>query len=120
MKYHLKKKGWSVPERAARGPDERFHVVEVPRELPSAQGSQPVLRPRPPAFEALGAGDVLGILELAAMDGKVAVGRLEERLELVERERVGRRERAHDAQAQPVMNHALGREIGRASCRERV
>src|SRR5712692_5820535 len=103
MKYHLKKGGESVTERVPRGPDQRFHVVEVSGELAAAQGSQPVLRPRPPAFEGLGADDVMGILELAAVDGEVAVRGLEQGFELVEGERFGGRERAHDARAQAVV-----------------
>src|SRR6266849_10566068 len=99
MKYNLKKRRGSVAERVSRGPDQRFHVVEVSGELAAAQGSEPVLRPRPPAFEGLGADDVMGVLELAAVDGEVAIRGLEQGLELVERERFGGRERAHDAQA---------------------
>src|SRR5437773_101444 len=87
------------PSTSARGPDARFHMVGVPGELAAAQGRQPVLGPRPPALKGLGADDVLDILEPTAMNGEIAIGGLEERLELVEGERVGRRERAHDAQA---------------------
>ena len=37
------------------GADQGFHVVEIARELAAAHRGEPILRPRPPAVEALGA-----------------------------------------------------------------
>ena len=49
------------------------------------------------ALEALLARDVPGVFELARVHAQVAVGRLEQPLEVVERQRVVHRERADDA-----------------------
>src|SRR5690349_4764635 len=54
-----------------RGADQRFHVVEIAFERATAGGGEAVFRPRHPALERLGAGDVGGILELARVHAEV-------------------------------------------------
>src|SRR3989441_12961400 len=88
-----KKESTSARPRHA---NQRFHVVEVALERPPAEGGESVFRLRNAACERLVARDVLGVLELARVDTEIAIARLEQRLELVEREAVAHGERAHD------------------------
>src|SRR5262249_49923281 len=66
--------------------DDRFHVDEVLLECATAGSGQIVFGPRDAAFERLLAHDVLGVFELSRMHAQVAVGRVEQALEVVERE----------------------------------
>src|SRR5262245_22085900 len=66
--------------------DERFHVLEVALERAPAAGRQPVFRLRNAALERLRARDELGFLELARVHRQVAVGRVEQLFQLVERQ----------------------------------
>src|SRR5262245_11448052 len=106
-KYPLKKKRRLVAERAARRADDRLHVIEIALEGPAAVRREPVLGPRAPAFEGLGARHVLRLLELAGVDAQVAVRRLHQRLEIVEAQRGGRRQRAQDAEPQPMVDQRV-------------
>src|SRR5690606_2582784 len=65
---------------------------------------------RDPAVEALLARDVPDILELARVDRDVAVRGLEQPLEVIERERLVHRERAHDRQPNALVDHAVERD----------
>src|SRR5262245_34979635 len=71
---------------------------------------QPVLGPGQAAVERLVAGDIARFLELAGMDAEVAVRRVEQTLQLVERQAVVDRERADDAKAKALVNHTIERE----------
>src|SRR5688572_31034679 len=94
----------SAAHRVAGGSDEGLHARPAARELPSPQGGEPILRAWPPAIESLRARHVAGVLELAGMDAQVAVRRLQQGLDLVEREPLRRRQRAHDAEPEAVVN----------------
>src|ERR1700737_1181490 len=110
MSKSPRQKKWlrrSAPERVPRRADQRFHVGQVPRELAAAHRGEPVLGPRPPAVEALGTGDIVGFLELAGVNAQVAVARFEQRLQLIERERLDGGERAHHAEADAVMDEVV-------------
>src|SRR6266576_6929141 len=91
----------------ARRADQRFHVVEVALERPPAEGGESVFGFRDAACERLVAGDVVRVLELARVDAEVAVARLEQRLELVERETVADREGAHDRESHTLVNQPV-------------
>src|SRR5207302_1998861 len=84
------------------GADERFHVVEIALQGAPTRGRQPVFGLGDAAGERFAARDVLRFLELAGVHAQVAVGRLEERLQLVEGQRVVHRQRADDAEADPL------------------
>src|SRR2546427_2356288 len=73
-------------------------MIEIALQGAAARGRQPVLGLGDAAGERLAARDVLRLLELAGVHAQVAVGRLEERLQLVEGQRVVHRQRAHDAE----------------------
>src|SRR5689334_6629165 len=74
----------------ARGANERFHVVEIAFEGATAGRGDGVLRLRHASLEGLRARDVLGLLQLARVDAEISVRGIEELLEIVEAERVGR------------------------------
>src|SRR5258706_2918459 len=97
----------SALERVPRRLDQRFHVGQIPGELAAAHRRESILGARAPTVERLGAGDVPGFLELARVHAQVAVRRLQQRLDLVEGERLGGRERAHDAEADAVVDEIV-------------
>src|SRR5207247_9788423 len=105
IKQSRKKK--SSPSACARRADQRFHVVEVALERPPAEGGESVFRLGDSGLERLDARDVLRVLELARVDAEIAVARLEQRLELVERETLAHRERAHDREAHPLVDQPV-------------
>src|SRR6266516_911758 len=79
----------------ARCANQRFHVVEVALERPPAEGGESVFRLGDSGLERLVACNVFRVLELACVHAEIAVARLQQRLELVERETLADRERAH-------------------------
>src|SRR5262249_41160486 len=74
---------------------------------------QAVFGPRHAAVERLVAGDVLRVLELARVDAQVAVGGLQQPLQVVEREPLVGRERADDPEPEPFVDDAI--EVERAA-----
>src|SRR5207247_384964 len=78
----------------------------------AADRSEAELGARHPAFERLDAFDVAGLFEAAGVHAEVAVGGADQVLELVEGERLGHRERAHDGQPDPLVDEAVERERG--------
>src|SRR5690606_33493019 len=93
--------------RAARRPDDGLHVAQVLVERHPACARQRVLAARHPAFERLRALQVARVLQLPRVDAQVAVGRAEERLQVVERQLLVDGERAHDAQPQAFVNELV-------------
>src|SRR5207244_2307408 len=108
IKRNLKKKSSPV----TGGVNQRFHVVQVALQRAPPGAGEPVLGLGDPAFERLGARDVLRVLQPARVHAQVPVRRLEQRLELVEAQRVVHGERAHDAETDALVNQAV--EVGRA------
>src|SRR5438876_7298905 len=108
IKFCLKKNASALTSRA----DERFHVVEIALQGAPTRGRQPVFGLGDAAGERFAARDVLRFLELAGVHAQVAVGRLEERLQLVEGQRVVHRQRADDAEADPLVDQPV--QLGRA------
>src|SRR2546422_3202972 len=117
------------------GVNQRFHVVQVALQRAPPGGGEAILGLGNPPLERLGARDVLCLLEPARVHAQVPVRGLEQGLELVEAQQIVHGERAHDAEAPPLVDQpvelggarsapaaplALELEIGRASCRERV
>ena len=78
--------------------------AEVALERATARGSEAVLGPRNAPVEPLRADDVRGLLELAGVHAQVAVARLEQRFELVEREALAHGEGAHDREPHALVN----------------
>ena len=105
------------PQRSRVLADERLHVGQVALQRAPSRGAQAVLGAGHPALERLGAGDVAGLLELAGVHAQVAVGGLQQPLELVEGERLVDRERAHDGEPHPLVDEAveLERSVGRGA-----
>src|SRR5436190_1753942 len=90
-----------------RGANERLHVIQITLERATPGGSQGVARPGYPPLEAFVARDVVRFLELARVDAEVAIRGLHQPLEVVEAQRVVHGERAHDAEAQPLVNQPV-------------
>src|ERR1700720_227753 len=82
-------------------------MAEVPFERAAPLRSQAILRPGDAPFEGLGASDVPRLFELTGVDGQVAVGRRERRLQLNEGEMGDGRERADDPQPHALANEAV-------------
>src|SRR5712692_7892748 len=82
-------------------------MSQVLLERAAARRRQPVLGPREAAVERLVAGDVLRLFELARVDAQVAVRGPQQSLQIVERQPVVRRQRADDAETQPLVNEAI-------------
>src|SRR5438094_203779 len=89
------------------GFNERLHVGDVLLErLPAGRG-EAVFRFRHPALEAFLDGDVARVFELARVHAEVAVGRFEQALQIVERQRVVDRQRADDGEAHALVDDAI-------------
>ena len=65
------------------GTDQRFHVVEIFFQGPSAGRAEAEFSLWQAIGKALGAGDVAGVFQLARVDAQVAVGGVEQRLQRV-------------------------------------
>src|SRR5262245_51011932 len=87
--------------------DQRLHPDEVVGERAAARRRQGVLGARHAALEALLAGDVAGVLELARVDGQVPVRQPEQVAQFLEREQVVRRERRDDAQPRALVDELV-------------
>src|SRR5258705_9750921 len=92
---------------AASRVDQRFHVIEIALERPPAEGGESVFGLGNAPLERFGADDVFGILELARVHAQIAVGCLQERFQLVERETLTHRQRAHDREPHPLVYEAV-------------
>src|ERR1035441_1124560 len=91
----------------ARGLDERFHVVQIPLQGAAPGGRHPVIGARHAAGEALGTVHVPGFFQLPCMDTEVAVGSIQQFLELAEGQRLVHGERAENAQAETFVDQAV-------------
>ena len=83
---------------------------EVLLERAAAGGGEAVFGPRHAARERLLAGDVLRVFELAGVDAQVAVGRVQQPLEIVERQPIVDGQRADDAEAEALVDEPIERE----------
>ena len=62
--------------------DDLLHLIEVPLEGFSTSRGNSILRARDSSFETLGADYVVRVLQLARVDAEIAVGCLQQALEL--------------------------------------
>src|SRR5438094_2245997 len=85
-------------------------MIEIALESAAARRCEAVFGFRHAAFKGFRAGDILRVLELARVHADVAVGGLEQLLEIVESERFVDSQRAHDAESHPLMDELV--EIG--------
>ena len=90
--------------------DDRLHVGDVFLERAPSGGGEPVFGARHAAVERLVARDVLCVLELSGVDAQVAVGGLQQPLEIVERQPVVGGQRADNAETEPLVNDAIERD----------
>src|SRR6202035_1631569 len=91
---------------AARCLDHRFYMVEVPVECAASRGGQPVERLRAPLLEAFRTAYVSCFLKLARVGAQISIADVELCFELTESELVADRERAHDAEPNPLVNQS--------------
>src|ERR1041385_7599439 len=110
-KFLPKKKRYPSGARAG-GPDDAFHVGEILLQRLAADGGETVLGARHPSLERFQAFEVAGLFEATGVHAEVAVGGADQVLELVEGERLGHGERAHDRQPDPLVDEAVERERG--------
>src|SRR5690606_10489906 len=92
---------------AARGPDQRFHVIEIALEYPPPFRSQAVLGFRNASRKRLAARDVARFFELASVAAQVPVGRLPELLEHREGHALVHAESAHDAEPDSLVDQPV-------------
>src|SRR5580700_615204 len=64
----------------AHGLNQRFHVIKIFFESAPSRLGQTIFGLRHAALECLGAGDVIGIFQLARMYAQIAIGSFEELL----------------------------------------
>jgi len=102
---------WAVVSFSVAGyagyADPFFHLIEVFGESAAAGGGEAIFGAGDAAFEKLYAGNVLGFLELAGVDAEIAVGGLQDTLEIVEAEGVVGGEGADDAETDALVNQAI-------------
>ena len=96
----------------AHGLNQPFHLIQVTFQRVPPGGAEAIHRFGQPAFKVLLAHDVFGFLELARVDAQVAVRGGEQFLQVVEAERLIRRQGADDSQAHALVNQAV--EVRRA------
>src|SRR5690242_8849976 len=82
-------------------------MVQVTLQRPFPRGREPVFRLRKPVFEGLGAAYVLRILEFPGMYAEVAVGGLEQLLQLIEGKSIVHRQRAQNAQPEALVDQPV-------------
>src|SRR5579859_5068848 len=87
--------------------DDRFDMLQVSQQRFAADLSDAVTGFGTARFKGLRAGDVTGFLELARMGAQVAIADIEQRLQFVEGEFVVRRQSAHDAEADALVDQAV-------------
>src|SRR3989454_1395894 len=92
-----------------RGSNQCLHVIQIPLQGSAARRRQAVLGLRQPPVKRFAARDVGRFFELARVYAQVAVGGLQQRLQLIEGERVIDRQRAHDPQPHPLVDQAVER-----------
>src|SRR6185503_3641404 len=95
--------GSAVPH----GANEGFHVIEVPLQRLPSRRAQPVFGPRQPPLEGLGASDIPGLFQLSRVNAEVAVGGIQQPLELVERERLVHGQGTHDGKPHPLVDEPV-------------
>ena len=84
-----------------------LHLVEVLGEGAAAGGGEAVFGARDAGFEKFYAGNVVGLFELAGVDAEVAVGGLEDALEVFEAEAFVGGEGADDPEANAFVDQAI-------------
>src|ERR1700683_2201517 len=84
--------------------DDRLDVFEVAQQSLSPENRDAVNRFRPPRLERFAARDVARLFELARMRTQIAVARIEQRFEFVEGKLIVYRQRAHNAEAHPLID----------------
>src|SRR5688572_5576597 len=89
------------------GADQGFHVVEVALQRLAARRGDAVLGLGYAALEEFAARHVRCLLELARMHAEIAVRGLQQRLQLVERERLIDGERADHAEPHALVNETI-------------
>ena len=87
--------------------DEIFHLAQIFFQSFASGGGEAIFGARHASFKKFVAGDVASLFQLAGMHAEVAVGGLEQALEVVEAERIVDGQRAHDAQPQSLMDDAI-------------
>src|SRR6185312_917295 len=102
-----------APSRSSPRPsDERIQVREISLERFAPGAREAKLGPRDPPLEALGARDVVRVLELSRVDREIPVRGFEEPLQLREAERLVRGQRAHDPEPDALVDEPV--EVGEA------
>src|SRR6266705_2334079 len=96
----------------ARSADERFHMVEVAFESAASSRGEAIFRFGHASFEGLEAGDIRRILEPSRVHTDVAVGGLEQFLEVAEGKRFVDGESADDAEPHALVDKLV--EVGGA------
>src|SRR5262249_41580897 len=85
-------------------------MVEVALEGSASDRGDRVFGLRDASLERLRAADVAGFLELARVHAQVAVRRLHEFFQIVERQGLVHRQRAQNAEAEALVNQPIQRE----------
>lgn len=88
----------------ARGANQCLHVIQVALQGFPAGCGEPIFRFGQPAVKRLGTQNVIGFLELPGMHAQVAIGGLQQGLELVEGQRTIHGESTDDAQADALVD----------------
>ena len=84
-----------------------FHVIEITLERPATGSGQTVLGLGRASLKRFRTADITRVFQLPGMHAEIAVGGLDQVLELVEGERFVGRQRADNSQPQPFMNHPI-------------
>src|SRR5262252_1988908 len=91
----------------ARQPNPLLHLIEIFRQGSPSRGSQPVLGSRHAPLKKLYAGNVLRLLQLARVHAQVSVGCFQDAFQIVEAQRIVRRQRADDSQPDAFVNQPV-------------
>lgn len=87
--------------------NQRFHVIQVTLESLTACGSQLIFGLWHSALERFRAGDVLCLFKPPRMNAEVAIRRLQQLLQFIEREALVDGQRAHDSQPHTLVDNAV-------------
>ena len=93
--------------RASHLLDESFHVAQIVFECTASSGRQFVFSFRQPPFKIFRAGDVARLFEFARVNAEVTVSGIHQVLQIAERQRLVRGERADDSETQTLVDQTI-------------
>ena len=82
-------------------------MTQITFERATSRSCQFVFCPGDATVKVFVAADVAGVLELASVDAQIAIRDVHQVFQIIESQRIIRRQRAYNAKSQPLVNQAI-------------